>query len=200
MTTNEDCKTFVLSAIHEHVLLSIPVDMINENEAIIEWNDYIGWNSGVDHYEIWIQVDNGEFNMLNDNTSSTYTFKSSDLGFEHCFKVRATELNGNNAYSWSNIACVTFVPELYPYNIITPNDDGLNDVFVIENIEHYPNAVLTIFNRWGRQIFKTRTYKNNWEGMSNGKILPNSTYYYVLELNEPRSVQKTVNGTISIFR
>jgi len=200
MTTNEDCETIVLSAVHEHVLLSIPDDMITENEAIIEWNDYIGWNSGVDHYEIWMQVDNGEFNMLNDNTSSTYTFKSSDLGFEHCFKVRATELNGNNAYSWSNIACVTFVPELYPYNIITPNDDGLNDVFVIENIEHYPNAVLTIFNRWGRQIFKTRTYKNNWEGMHNGKILPNSTYYYVLELNEPRSIQKTVNGTISIFR
>ncbi len=200
MTTNEDCETIVSSSVHEHILLRIPEDRITENEATIEWNDYIGWSSGVDHYEIWMQVDSGEYSLLNEYASSTLEFRSEDLGFEHCFKVRASELNGNNAYSWSNIACVTFIPELYPYNIITPNDDGINDVFVIENIEHYPNAVLTVFNRWGRQIFKTRAYKNNWGGMSKGKILSNSTYYYVLELNEPRSEQKVVNGTISVFR
>ena len=33
-------------------------------------------------------------------------------------------------------------------NVITPNGDGINDVFYIENIDKYPNSVLTILNRW----------------------------------------------------
>ena len=129
-----------------------------------------------------------------------YIFESKDLGFEHCFKLIANESAGNSAYSWSNISCVTFVPFLFPYNIITPNNDDKNETFWIENIEHYPNSVLTIFNRWGQKIYETRGYGNNWGGKYNGQILPNSTYYYVLELNEPRADRETINGTITILR
>jgi gliding motility-associated-like protein len=149
-----------------------------------------------------MSVDGDAFKMIGDLSSSqlSYTFTSSDLGFEHCFVVKAFENRGNNAYSWSNINCITFIPELYPYNIITPNGDGKNDTFHIDNIEHYPNAELTIFNRWGKKVYQTREYMNNWGGLHNGQILPNSTYYYVLELNEPRSPDKTINGTVSILK
>ncbi len=200
IVTNLDCESKIYSIPHRSIWLNLPVDQITKDEVVLEWNDYEGWKEGVENYEVWMQVDDGSFVMILDHAGSNYKFISQDLGFEHCFKIRANELNGNEAYSWSNISCVTFIPELYPYNIITPNGDGMNDVFIIENIEHYPNAELTIFNRWGRKIYHTVGYQNNWGGKVNDELLPNSTYYYVLELNESRALKQHINGMVSIFR
>jgi len=200
ISTNEDCETNITSGIHRSIWLNLPVNRTTEEEAMLEWNEYEGWDQGVEKYELWMRVDDGPFTLLNDNASSGFIFKSRDLGFEHCFKIYADELNGNDAYAWSNISCVTFVPELYPYNVITPNGDGMNDVFVIENIEHYPNAELTVFNRWGRLVYQTTGYQNNWGGKVNGNILSNGTYFYVLELNEPRGSRHSLNGILSILR
>ena len=200
--TNEDCADPIATAYHSNILLNADFEEDDNESAEIIWNPYENWIQGVDFYELYMSVDGEEYNLIGDLSSGqlSYTFTSNDLGFEHCFVVRANESAGNNAYSWSNIACITFIPELYPYNIITPNGDGKNDTFHIDNIEHYPNAELTIFNRWGKKIYQTREYMNNWGGMHNGQILPNSTYYYVLELNEPRSPDKTINGTVSILK
>ena len=200
--TNEDCKDQIQTIYHSNILINVDFDEDNKENAEVFWNPYESWRQGVESYELYMSVDGGEFKNIGDLSSGqlNYTFASNDLGFEHCFVVKAIESGGNNAYSWSNIGCITFIPELYPYNIITPNGDGKNDTFHIDNIEHYPNAELTIFNRWGRKLYQTRQYQNNWGGMYNGQILPNSTYYYVLELNEPRSSDKNINGTISILK
>jgi gliding motility-associated-like protein len=200
ITTNEDCPQSIKSIPHTNVWLALPDELKSENEVVLEWNEYEGWIEGVEKYEIWMSVDSGSWSMINGSALTGFQFQSLDLGFEHCFKVRALEMNGQLAYSWSNISCITFVPELYPYNIITPNGDGLNDVFIIENIEHYPRSRLTIFNRWGKRIFETNGYRNNWGGLVSGEILSNSTYFYILELNEPRAAQSVINGMISVLR
>jgi gliding motility-associated-like protein len=200
--TNLDCEDKITSGYHNNILLLAELDQEMKDKANLFWNPYENWNYGVDSYEIFIKVDDGEFKLLGEFSAGQlqYTFTSDDLGFEHCFKIKANESGGNDAFSWSNLACVTFIPELYPYNIITPNDDGKNETFYIENIEHYPNSVLRIFNRWGRKVYDTRGYNNNWGGIYNGEILPNSTYFYVLELNESRSLIRTINGMVSILR
>jgi gliding motility-associated-like protein len=63
---------------------------------------------------------------------------------------------------------------LYFYNVVTPNGDGKNDAFVIENIERHPKTALIIFNRWGRQLYHSDDYHNTYtgEGTSAG------VYYY----------------------
>ena len=50
------------------------------------------------------------------------------------------------------------------YNIITPNHDGLNDVFIIENVTApaYAGNTLRIFNRWGREVYNVSNYQNDW--------------------------------------
>ena len=164
-------------------MLLVDFDDEKKKKANVIWNSYENWTNGVDSYD-----------------QLAYSFESDDMGFEHCFKIKANESAGNDAYSWSNISCITFIPQLYPYNIITPNGDGKNDTFHIDNIEHYPNALLKIFNRWGKKIFETREYQNNWGGVYNDQILPNSTYYYSLELNESRVSEKTINGMVSILK
>ena len=202
ITTNIDCEEEITANYHNNILLKSDYDDDKKKGAIVTWNPYENWKNGVESYELYLKVDDGEFEKIGELSENqlSYTFLSDDLGFEHCFKIRANETGGNHAYSWSNIDCITFIPELYPYNIITPNGDGKNDIFQIDNIEHYPNSLLTIINRWGRKIYETRGYKNNWGGMYNEEILPNSTYFYVLELNEPRVELKTINGMITILR
>jgi gliding motility-associated-like protein len=202
ITTNQDCDDRITSRDHNNILVSTEFDDEDKKGAIITWNPYENWENGVEAYELFLMVDDGGFEPVGELSASqlSYNFISNDLGFEHCFKIRATESGNSQAYSWSNFSCITFIPELYPYNIITPNGDNKNDTFQIDNIEHYPNSRLTIINRWGRKIYETRGYDNTWGGMHNGEILPNSTYFYILELNEPRSDLQTINGMITILR
>ncbi len=78
------------------------------------------------------------------------------------------------------------------YNGFTPNGDGVNDFFVIDNIDKYPNNNVQIFNRWGDKVFKTSRYDNttnNWDGKFNGKPVTSGTYFYLI-LNDNGKVLK----------
>lgn len=78
----------------------------------------------------------------------------------------------------------------------SPNGDGVNDLFVIKNIDNYPNNHILIFNRWGNKLFEAKPYLNNWDGSSQinssdtGNIPPNGTYYYILELGDGSKARK----------
>lgn len=65
-------------------------------------------------------------------------------------------------------------------NVFSPNGDGNHDMWVIPSITNYPDCTMSIFNRQGSKVFEQRGYANNWDGMYNGKELPQGTYYYVL--------------------
>jgi gliding motility-associated-like protein len=67
---------------------------------------------------------------------------------------------------------------LYFYNVITPNADGQNDVFAIENLERYPNTALTIYNRWGRRVYHSDDYQNTYDGAGGGPGM----FYYLCRL------------------
>lgn len=70
-------------------------------------------------------------------------------------------------------------------NVITPNGDGINDYFVITNLQDYPNSKLTIFDRWGKQIYTSNNYENNW----NGSGQSDGVYYYILSLSTGKKYQ-----------
>ncbi|HEY0668264.1 MAG TPA: gliding motility-associated C-terminal domain-containing protein, partial [Sphingobacteriaceae bacterium] len=66
----------------------------------------------------------------------------------------------------------------------SPNGDGVNDGFVIENLDG-ERISLEIYNRWGNMIYKDSDYKNTWNGICNqgiytGKDIPDGTYYYIV--------------------
>lgn len=82
-------------------------------------------------------------------------------------------------------------------NALTPNGDGDNETFYIDNIEGFPNNELRIYNRWGSMVYKINGYNNQWDGTKNGKLLPVATYFYVLDLNNG---YKKYKGTVSILR
>ncbi|MDR0971773.1 MAG: gliding motility-associated C-terminal domain-containing protein [Bacteroidales bacterium] len=69
------------------------------------------------------------------------------------------------------------LPNISFPNVITPNGDGINDVFVIKNIEYYPENALQIYNQNGKLVYKSKGYKNNF-GAEN---LPLGVYFYKFE-------------------
>lgn len=67
-------------------------------------------------------------------------------------------------------------------SIMTPNNDGVNDVFMIPCIEtgNFPGNEVIIFNQWGDEIYRAAPYRNDWRGTYNGEDIPAGTYYYVV--------------------
>ncbi|TDE42476.1 gliding motility-associated C-terminal domain-containing protein [Flavobacterium rhamnosiphilum] len=84
---------------------------------------------------------------------------------------------------------------------MTPNGDGVNDTWVIYNIENHPNSMVRVFNRWGTEVFSARNYQNDWDGHSknNSQLLPEgSSYYYQIDFEGDGTIDK--EGWIYINR
>ena len=94
---------------------------------------------------------------------------------------------------------VTVAPNIIYGDGISPNGDGVNDVWQIDNIEKYPDCVVEIYNRWGELLFQSVGYINKWDGTFKGKPLPVGTYYYIINLNDPL-YPGALTGPITILR
>jgi len=80
-------------------------------------------------------------------------------------------------------------------NAFTPNGDGVNDYWELENIHLYPNAYIKVFNRWGQILYEGRGTDDYWDGTFNGQHLPTATYLYVIRLYDG---SKAKSGTVTI--
>ncbi|MBK7388380.1 MAG: PKD domain-containing protein [Bacteroidetes bacterium] len=78
-------------------------------------------------------------------------------------------------------------------NIFTPNNDGVNDVFEVGAAGACAPERITIFNRWGNNIFETSGQNNFWDGKSNGNPVPSGVYFYVIQIGE-----KVYKGTVTV--
>lgn len=82
-------------------------------------------------------------------------------------------------------------------NTFTPNGDQINDEWNIRYLASYPKATLSVFNRYGVQVFYAAGDIRSWDGKHKGSDLPVGTYYYILN---PHNGQKTLSGSITILR
>ncbi len=73
-----------------------------------------------------------------------------------------------------NYLATVIVDEIVVPNVITPNGDGKNDVFEIKNVTKLTSSTLYIYNRWGKKVFHSENYNNNWDGDN----LPDGVYYW----------------------
>lgn len=68
-------------------------------------------------------------------------------------------------------------------NAFTPNNDGINDQWIIENLHLYENAVVRIYNRWGQEVHYG-DYTDKWDGKCNNMPVPSGPYVYILDLHD----------------
>lgn len=87
--------------------------------------------------------------------------------------------------------------------VVTPNGDGINDEWIITNLEDFKNNKVTIFDRWGSMIYRASGYDNEsvvWKGENkNGTLVPTGTYFYTIEVDfKEQHIEK--NGFIELVQ
>jgi len=117
------------------------------------------------------------------------------------YPLLITDANGCTDTSWINMT-VLECPPPNPTEIITPNDDGYNDTWVIRNIDFYPNNEVFIYDRWGQRVYHKKGYTNadGWDVKYIGTDMPVSTYYYIVKVKFEKQDELYFNGPISVFR
>ncbi len=88
-----------------------------------------------------------------------------------------------------------------PPNSFSPNGDKINDVWEIPFLDDFPNCHVQVYSRWGQIVFETTGYSftKSWDGTLNGNLVNAGTYYYVIELHDPK-VNDLIKGALTIVR
>ncbi|MEM1121122.1 MAG: gliding motility-associated C-terminal domain-containing protein, partial [Bacteroidota bacterium] len=120
---------------------------------------------------------------INPDGTILFTPDTDFCGEESQFQYRiCNTINCDTATVRVYVSCAMEPPtRMRFYTGFSPNGDGVNDFFRIEGIADYPNNELSVFNRWGTQVFRMKGYKNAWDGTWENSILPNGTYFYFLK-------------------
>lgn len=128
-----------------------------------------------------------------DTCSSTTATPRATITYELIVKDASTQC--------SDTAYMTIIVKdeknIFVPNVITPNGDGVNDVWRITELQEvFLDNELVIVNRWGDEIFREKNYQNRFDGTYKGNKLPDGTYYYLIQLKD---IGKTISGPLTII-
>ena len=158
-----------------------PVSLALENNNLNEITAIA--TEGLAPYTFYFNdVDNGEDNTYQINQSGTYIVRVVDQN--GCEDIQSIEME--------------FIDLEIP-NFFTPDGDGLNDLWLPENIEGWPEIIIKIYDRYGRVVSEQAVNTSGWDGLYNGKELPTGDYWYVIRLNGENDEREFV-GHFTLYR
>ncbi len=127
--------------------------------------------------------------VINSDNTITYTPYAGYEGNDSlCYQIcdEGMPILCDQAMVYLHVLPEFTLDDLIIYNGVSPNGDGINDTWIIEGIENYPDNEVMIFNRWGDKIRDFLRYDNvdvYWDATNNnGELVPDGTYYYVLKI------------------
>ena len=115
------------------------------------------------------------------------------------YKVTASTFAGCKGYGYVKVQ-VYKGPDIYMPTGFTPNRDGLNDIFRPFTVGIKQINYFKIFNRWGQELFSTKTVGAGWDGRLGGVDQPSGVYVWMVEgvTEDDRIIRK--RGTVAIIR
>ncbi|MEO9532037.1 MAG: gliding motility-associated C-terminal domain-containing protein [Crocinitomicaceae bacterium] len=160
-----------------HVMDVLPLNLDAGPDTTIIIGDAVQlYATGGDSYS-WYPSD------FMDDPNSQYPTVNPDVNFTYYCQI--TDINDCIDTAIAIITVVPDVSTLVVPNLFTPNGDGFNDNWVIANLDGFLDNQVSIFNLYGQLIYQAGPYNNDWDGTYAGANLPDGTYYYILELNDP---------------
>lgn len=160
---------------YEPLTLTLENNNINQITAIAE--------GGVEDYTFYFNdIDNGTDNTFYINRTDTYT-------------VTVVDQNGCEATAE---IFMEFIDVEFP-NFFTPDGDGLNDLWIPDNIEGFPDVLIKIYDRYGRVVEEMTRNVQGWDGNYDGKPLPTGDYWYVVQLQGELDDREFV-GHFTLYR
>lgn len=125
------------------------------------------------------------------------TFESSEFVNGDLVKCVVAASNSCSLPAESQTLKVGIVSKVEIPNTFTPNADGINDTWFIKGLAGYPNCLVSIYNRLGQLMYRSKGYSADWDGRANGKDVPASTYYYVIDL---QFQNKVMSGHVTVIK
>ena len=199
-------KTAYISEINNSILLkgeNMPEAMSNK----IKWNEYINWQGGTIHYNIYRSID-GKFNpspiMVLPPGSTEYSEQLDDYYYtsgEFCYYIEAME--GPNNYvsqkSTSNKICLVQQPIIYIPSAFKLN--GINNVFkpVISFVDPI-NYNFSVYDRWGNRVFESPEILNGWDGKINEAEAEEGIYIYHLNYSTALGTVQGKSGNVLLLK
>jgi gliding motility-associated-like protein len=130
--------------------------------------------------------------VLNDNGTITYIPVAGYHGIDS-FQYQICDPEGRDS-AWVIIR----VSDCEIPNAISPNGDGINDVFEVPCVTG--DVEFRVYNRWGIEVYRNDRYLNDWDGRYKGSPLPDGTYYYVLKYKSDEGLDINKAGFITVHR
>lgn len=130
---------------------------------------------------------------LDSNVSDTSLFEGLGTGM---YSVVVTDANGCFVIERGIVVPLNYRDCIEIPDVFTPNGDGINDEWVIENINMFPEAHIYVFNRWGQLLYKGRGNDAPWDGRFRGHYVPAGVYTYIVELDED---MEKFEGTVTVL-
>ena len=134
-------------------------------------------------------------NSTSQNPSNTYTSSNNFLVF--------LTINSGVPYYCTDTASMYLIidkpSEITVPNVFTPNNDGINDYFEIVST-NISEIETVIYNRWGKEIFKSNYTQTFWDGNINNEPAPEGTYFYLIKAKGKDVKEYNLHGSISLLR
>jgi gliding motility-associated-like protein len=150
----------------------------------------------------------GILNLIGEDTKENYEqvlrsirYKNNNLE-NPSFEPRTISFSVDDGESESalvkrELELVDELVEVIIPSAFTPDNDGINDSWELENIELYPEVEVRIFTRRGSLVYESQSYSEPWDGVLNNEVLPSGVYYYVIKLNDFGDVY---TGTVTLIK
>ncbi|TXB62005.1 T9SS type B sorting domain-containing protein [Phaeodactylibacter luteus] len=189
----------------------LAVDAQN-GQNTITWTPYTNGLGVVQDYRIFRQLPDGtttDIGSFGPNTfGATDVINLNDPGqVQACYFAQATatvDLNDTlsvEVVSRSNLACAVQEAKVYIPTAFSPNGDGRNDTFQPFLQFGVPTAYqLTIYNRWGGQVFETQEPGKGWDGTSDGELANTGSYGYTLRIVQASGTVIEESGEVVLVR
>ena len=159
--------------------------------AKLNWSPYQKWIAGIKDYQVFVRRQDS-FKLIaqlpQSQNQMDYDFSKENLEDSVCFLVKAIKDSSQYIESVSNCFCVIANAKITVPNVFTPNKDGINEVFlpkaifIFNQVGHPIKSFhMTIFNRWGQQMFESNDLNIGWDGHYQGKLCPDGQYVYRIQ-------------------
>jgi len=158
--------------------------------------EVINFDGGTIPYSVRIELDSAAVGGQVYETDWEEVARNSNLQFEKEYenvpagRYRVEVIDSVGCFI-ELVARVPLDTDIYVPNIFTPNEDGFNDSFFIRNLPA-TGANLVVSDRWGKQVYKSESYQNNWDG----EEVSDGIYFYRLKVSE----KEPITGWVEVLR
>jgi gliding motility-associated-like protein len=142
---------------------------------------------------------NWNFGNGSTSTSQNPTPQTYQIGGTYQVIYTSTSSTGCIAHDTLSIVVIDLIPEIIVPNVFTPNGDKANDFFAVKGT-NITSFECSVFNRWGKLVFKSSDISNSWDGKINGSPADDGTYFYIIRASGAVGEEIKNQGYVTLFR